>query len=33
MQRLNDASKTNVPYPYWHQTERPKLNPSVNIFK
>lgn len=33
MQRLNDASKTNVPYPYWHQIERPELNPSVNIFK
>lgn len=32
MKRLNDASKTSVPYPYWHQTERTKINPAVNIF-
>ncbi|MFZ4863279.1 aldo/keto reductase [Sphingobacterium sp. Mn56C] len=33
MQRLNEASKTKAPYPYWHQTERPEINPAVNIFK
>jgi len=32
MQRLNDCSKTKAPYPYWHQTERPAINPAVNIF-
>ncbi|UKB85776.1 aldo/keto reductase [Chryseobacterium sp. MEBOG06] len=32
IQRLNDASKAKAPYPYWHQTERPKINPAVNIF-
>jgi len=32
MERLNEASKVKAPYPYWHQTERPKINPAVEIF-
>lgn len=32
IQRLNDASKSKPVYPYWHQTERPKINPAVDIF-
>lgn len=32
VQRLTDASKVKAPYPYWHQSERPKINPAVNIF-
>ena len=26
MQRLDAASKTEKPYPYWHQDERPELS-------
>ena len=26
MQRLDTASKTEKPYPYWHQDERPELS-------
>lgn len=32
MERLTAVSKTKAPYPYWHQTERPKINPAVEIF-
>jgi aryl-alcohol dehydrogenase-like predicted oxidoreductase len=27
--RLDAASKTDVPYPYWHQAQFPALNPPI----
>lgn len=32
IKRLDNASKAQEIYPYWHQNERPKLNPPISFY-